>query len=37
MRAAEDRAAVTVPGTAERPALLGEDEAASMTTTEEGR
>jgi predicted dehydrogenase len=37
MRAAEDRAAVSVPGTAERPALLGEDEAASMTTTEEGR
>ena len=36
MRAAEDRAAVSVPGTAERPALLGEDEAAGMTTTEDG-
>ena len=36
MRAAEDRVAVTVPGSAERPAPLGEAEAASF-TTEEGR
>ena len=37
MRAAEDRAAVTVPDTDERPALLGEDEAATLTTTDGGR
>lgn len=37
MRAAEDRSAVMVPGSAERPALLGEIEAATMTTTEEER